>query len=185
MSSLKSKLDYHGSYSGCLASLPGAVQWSGCVVERCRGQWPSQSLLLLIIKNLGLHFPLLMNVFWSWVIRVSVMKPKRLQIKTFFAGYCYYHGMACLCTHTLWDFIVLLLLGNWGSGTDVSRGCEGETVPEVGLEANVKGGTGLETIDVAGHLSWRPATGLHYKLGAWIKEEIGIYKAGMFYWQCN
>lgn len=54
-------------------------------------------------------------------------------------------------------------------------------MPEVGLEANVKGGTGLETIDVAGHLSWRPATGLHYKLGAWIKEEIGVYKAGTFY----
>ena len=55
------------------------------MVERCRGQWPSQSLLLLIIKNLGLHFPLLMNVFWSWVIHVSVIKPKRLQIKTFFS----------------------------------------------------------------------------------------------------
>lgn len=30
-------------------------------------------------------------------------------------------------------------------------------MPEVGLEANVKGGTGLETIDVAGHLSDRAA----------------------------
>ena len=64
---------------------------------------------------------------------------------------------------------------------DVGRGSEGETMPEVGLGTNVKGGTGLETIDVAGDLSWRPARGLHYELGAWILEEIGIYKAGMFY----